>query len=94
MLDKMDFDQRWRKTPPAERLKFMADQMYENNAGILSIQKTLVEHDGRITKLENANGNSNSGRTKQFFIGIGAVVAGVIAAVVAALKLLGGNRGG
>ncbi len=95
MLDRMTFDQRWRETPPDDRLKFIADQVFDQSLSLIEIKTTLINHEGRLTGLEGHKSN-NPGRKKSkavrdggILFGITATVAAIVAGVVTALKMMG-----
>ncbi len=97
MLDRMTFDRRWRETPPDDRLKFIADQVFDQSLSLIEIKTTLINHAGRLIGLERHKGNNpgkaskshSQNRERNLGVLIGAIVAGAIAGAVVVLKWLG-----
>ncbi len=95
MLGKMDYEHRWRDTPPEDRLKFIADQQYDQSLSLIEIKTTLINHEGRLTKIEGRKtdnpGHRRSSAVKNggILFGITAVVVAIVAGVVTALRYLG-----
>ncbi len=97
MQDRMNYESSWRNTPPEDRLKFLADQMFDQSLSLIEIKTTLINHEGRLTHLEgHKSGNPGKGgkshnqnRERNLGVLIGAIVAGAIAGAVVVLKWLG-----
>ena len=93
MMPKMEFDKSWRETPPEERLKFIADQVFDQSLSLIEIKTTLINHEGRLTRLEHHKsgnpGKGKSGNRDKILFGIGAGLAAAIAGTVTVLKHIG-----
>ncbi len=96
MQDRMNFERSWRDTPPDDRLKFIADQVFEQSCSIIEFKSTLIDHEKRLVGLEGHKSsnpgkpkirNQNTERNLGFLVG--AIVAGAIAGAVVVLKWLG-----
>ena len=91
----MSFEQKWRDTPPEDRLKFVADQVFDQSLALIEFKTMLINHEGRLVSIERhksgnpGNGKPRQGNHPQFLFGIGAGVAAAIAGAVVVLKWLG-----
>ena len=94
----MDYEKRWRETPVEDRLKFIADQVFDQSSSLIEIKTTLINHEGRLTRIESHKSGNPSNKGEQgtkrgnhnnLLFGISAAVAVAIAGAVTALKWVG-----
>jgi len=92
MRDKMEYERLWRETPPEDRLKFIADQVFTQGQSIAEFKMGLIDHERRLIGLEGRNSSKGEPRkranhNKLIFTISAAVTAGIAGAVTAGKAL-------